>query len=93
MKKVRLDTAISAVVQMFLENDGDALVHVPLKLRTLELCRKAVSNSGWALKYVPEALLTEEICCLAVADYPQAIRYVPEAIEKSVRKKTRKKSG
>jgi len=41
---------------LMVENDGNALCHVPTELKTLELCRASVEQNGYALDYVPEAL-------------------------------------
>jgi hypothetical protein len=60
--------------------EGYALVYVPQKLHTEDLCRIAAHQNGGALTYVPENLLTDEMCRLAVAQDGEALIHVPEAL-------------
>jgi hypothetical protein len=48
------------------KGNGMALRHVPMELRTYELCLAAVEQDGEALEFVPEALITAEVCLAAV---------------------------
>lgn len=51
---------------------------VPKPVRSLELCRIAVTTDGQQLKHVPIILRTPEICSLALKRDPWALHFVPE---------------
>ena len=57
---------------------GLALVHIPKKERTYELCLEAVKRTGNALKFVPNEIVTEEICLIAIRTNGWAIQFIPE---------------
>ena len=38
------------------------LKYVPDKLKTLEMCEKAVIEDPWVLQYVPDKFITLEMC-------------------------------
>uniref|UniRef100_A0A6C0BPU9 DUF4116 domain-containing protein n=1 Tax=viral metagenome TaxID=1070528 RepID=A0A6C0BPU9_9ZZZZ len=54
------------------------LIMVPQKLRTLEMCLKAVRYHGLQIKWVPHHLRTPEICLEAVKAHNDAFQYVPK---------------
>jgi hypothetical protein len=64
---------INDVVQF----NGMILYDVPYKLKTIDLCIKAVKNTGSALCYVPLNLLTIEMCFIAVNNDVDAYNLVP----------------
>jgi hypothetical protein len=57
---------------------GNALQHIPEKLKTDNLCFWAVSNHGRALQFVPENMKTDQLCHVAVGNHCDAIDFVPE---------------
>jgi len=61
------------------ERDGEAIMFVPGKYLTDEMCRVAVRQHGNALKYVPETLRTPEICLIAVQHFGSwVLEYLPD---------------
>lgn len=64
--------------RVFSKGDYDELDAVPLAMRTLELCSKAVAGDGKNLRYVPLELRGPELCAAAVAARTSARRYVPK---------------
>lgn len=57
--------------------DGYNLRHVPLELRTYELCLEAVKGDGWSLEFVPLLLRSKALCISAVKENGRAYNFVP----------------
>jgi hypothetical protein len=66
------------IISFALLLNGQALEHVPKKLRTKELCKIAVTQNHRALQHMPLAQRTEEVSRFAVAQDGRALGYVPE---------------
>jgi hypothetical protein len=66
--------------------DHNALLEVPKKQWTNELCLAAVQKDYAAIHYMTEENLTKEICLEAYQQSPTAIRYVPENLREIYRK-------
>ena len=71
--------------------DHNALLEVPRKQWTNELCLAAVQRDYAAIHYLTEENLTKEICLEAYRQSPTAIRYVPENLREIYRKFVEKK--
>ncbi|MCL2261067.1 MAG: DUF4116 domain-containing protein [Fibromonadales bacterium] len=77
MLKKEIKTAEDALEAI--QDDGYAIQFVPERLRTAELCLKAVQNSFFStLKYVPQNLKTTEMCWAAVKKNGYNLADVPE---------------
>ena len=61
--------------------DHNAILNVPKKLWTHELCLAAVKRDYAAIQYMTEDYLTKELCLAAFQQSPAAIRYVPESLK------------
>lgn len=63
-----------------IRHDGCALEHVPLALKSPEICLAAVTANPWALKFVPEPVKSEALCLRAVRYVGRTLEFVPEAL-------------
>lgn len=60
-----------------LSRNGNALLLVPVPLRTEGLCLLAVSMNPLAIQFVPEDVRIEALCIAAVKGSPWALTYIP----------------
>ena len=58
------------------KNDHNAILSVPKKYWTKEICYEAVNTDYSALNYLTKKYLSKEICILAFKKSPTSIRYV-----------------
>jgi hypothetical protein len=72
-----------------IQEDGDALQHVPEALKTSELCLAAVQKYGMALEHVPESRKSPELCLAAVQNNSEALDYVPETLKAEIRARSK----
>ena len=70
------------------KQDNKAIVHVPKKRRSAELCYTAVAQDAWMLQYVPEKLKTAKLCLAALRQDGWALEYVPEELREQIKKAT-----
>ena len=57
---------------------SSVLRYVPEKLRSKELCIRAVRTWYEALEFVPEQVLTDTMCIIGLMQSPLAITYIPK---------------
>lgn len=69
--------------------NGQNLKHVPIELKTFELCETAVSQDGLAIEFVPAELMTEELCELAIRTTKKSkqkltiFKFIPDELKTS----------
>ena len=63
------------------KKDHNALLSVPKKFWTSELCLEAVKKDYSALHYLSKEYLNEEICIFAYKQSPSSIRYVQDELK------------
>ena len=61
-----------------------SLEFVPDRLKTEEICNKAVSINPPSLAYVTDHLKTQEICDEAVRTEPYSLKFVPDHLRQEI---------
>ena len=52
--------------------------YIPVKLRTQEMCDRAIDKYPWCFRFVADKFKTQELCEKAVDKYPENFEYVPD---------------
>ena len=60
------------------ENEPEALWHVPDQHKTQWMCQKAVEEGSYNLKFVPDYFKTQRMCDDVVRNYPFSLQFVPD---------------
>ena len=62
---------------------------IPDKLKTQEMCIKAVHNVPWQLEYLPDCFKTQEMCDKSVGAGSYILEYIPDWFAKQKQLKMR----
>ena len=70
--------------KLAVNQNGNALEHVPRDIIDYNLCMLAVKNYRFAIKYVPEKYQTDDLCMVAIkGKYKSGILYATEMLSTS----------